>query len=136
MEVGSGTIPNTGKFDLVISILWSRLGNLLSPTLRMPDGSTPSQDRTTKLAGRWTSRKEQGRAAVAGFPQPFEPAAAAGTERGARSLRPALGLFQEFFAHWKTNSDGNGVGTFNNYSNLQEFEGLFRGQFRHFLRAR
>ena len=43
MEVGyPGTIPNTGKFDLVISVLWSRLGNLLSPTLRMPDGSTPA----------------------------------------------------------------------------------------------
>ena len=36
---------------------------------------------------------------------------------------------QEFFAHWKTNSDG----TFKSYSNLQEFEELFRGEFRDFL---
>ena len=34
-----GTIPNTAEFDLVICILWSRLGTLLGPTLRMPDGS-------------------------------------------------------------------------------------------------
>src|SRR4029077_13036006 len=28
-----GTIPNTAEFDLVICILWSRLGTLLGPTL-------------------------------------------------------------------------------------------------------
>src|SRR5271165_1636016 len=36
-----GAIPNTAEFDLVICILWSRLGTLLAPALRMPDGSTP-----------------------------------------------------------------------------------------------
>jgi serine/threonine protein kinase len=42
-EIGyPGAIPNIGQFDLVISILWSRLGDLMSPTLRMPDGSTPA----------------------------------------------------------------------------------------------
>src|SRR4029077_18262308 len=33
-----GVMPNTAEFDLVICILWSRLGSLLAPTLRMPDG--------------------------------------------------------------------------------------------------
>ena len=37
-----GTIPNIAEFDLVICILWSRLGTLLAPTLRMPDGSAPA----------------------------------------------------------------------------------------------
>src|SRR5206468_367304 len=36
-----GQIPNTAEFDLVISILWSRLGALPDPELRMPDGSPP-----------------------------------------------------------------------------------------------
>src|SRR5260370_25111060 len=36
-----GAIPNIAEFDLVICILWSRLGTLLAPTLRMPDGSAP-----------------------------------------------------------------------------------------------
>jgi hypothetical protein len=34
-------MPNTAEFDLVICILWSRLGSLLAPTSRMPDGSAP-----------------------------------------------------------------------------------------------
>jgi serine/threonine protein kinase len=51
MEVGyPGMIPNTGQFDLVISILWSRLGNLLSSTLRMPDGSTPASGTDYEIA--------------------------------------------------------------------------------------
>ena len=51
MEVGyPGTIPNTGEFDLVISILWSRLGNLLAPTLRMPDGSVPASGTDYEIA--------------------------------------------------------------------------------------
>ena len=135
MEVGyPGTIPNTGQFDLVISILWSRLGNLLSPTLRMPDGSTPASGTDYEIG--W-ALDQAGR--NRGVPRlrvyrncsnptpPLEP----------KEEREAFGRrwdsVQEFFAHWKTNSDGNGVGTFNNYSNLQEFEELFRGQFRDFL---
>src|SRR5208337_972557 len=43
---------------------------------------------------------------------------------------------QELFAHWETNREGNFVGTFNNYRNLQEFEELFREHFRNFLGAR
>jgi hypothetical protein len=43
---------------------------------------------------------------------------------------------QELFAHWETNREGNFVGTFNNYRNLQEFEELFRENFRNFLGAR
>jgi hypothetical protein len=114
MEVGSGTIPNTGKFDLVISILWSRLGNLLSPTLRMPDGSTPVSGSDYEIG--W-ALDQAGRSR--GVPRlrvfrncsnptpPLEP----------KEEREAFGRrwdsVQEFFAHWKTNSDGDGVGTFN-----------------------
>jgi serine/threonine protein kinase len=34
-----GQIPKTAEFDLVVCVLWSRLGTLLAPTLKMPDGS-------------------------------------------------------------------------------------------------
>jgi hypothetical protein len=36
-----GAIPSTAGFDLVICVLWSRLGTLLASTLKMPDGSAP-----------------------------------------------------------------------------------------------
>ena len=35
-------IPNAGLYDLVVCILWSRLGTTLAPQCVMPDGSRPS----------------------------------------------------------------------------------------------
>src|SRR4029450_521668 len=43
-------IPNPVDFDLVISILWSRLGGLLDPTLTMPDGSSPGSGTEYEVA--------------------------------------------------------------------------------------
>ena len=107
-----GTIPNTAEFDLVICILWSRLGTLLAPTLRMPDGSRPPRERNTKLAGRWTT---QARTEV------FRRCTFIATVRSRRrrwnrkrSAKPLAGNgtpVQEFFAHWEKNSEGNFVGT-------------------------
>jgi|SRR5271166_909093 len=37
-----GQIPNTADFDLVVCILWSRLGSLQASVLKMPDGSGPT----------------------------------------------------------------------------------------------
>jgi hypothetical protein len=34
-------VPNTGQYDLVICILWSRLGTALVQKCAMPDGSRP-----------------------------------------------------------------------------------------------
>src|SRR5262249_50863459 len=129
-----GVMPNTAEFDLVICILWSRLGSLLVPTLRMPDGSSPASGTDCEIG--W---------ALDG----------AGKNRGVRQLRvnrncskptPPLepkeereaflkqwDSVPEFFARWETKSKGDFVGVFNNYCNLQEFEELFRGHFRDFL---
>ena len=131
-----GAIPNTAEFDLAICILWSRLGPLLAPTLRMPDGSAPGSGTEYEIAWALDHAGEN-----RGVPQlrvyrncskptpPLEPK----EERDA-FIRQWDSL-QEFFWHWETNSEGNFVGTFNNYCNLQEFEELFREHFRNFLKA-
>ena len=131
-----GAIPNTAEFDLVICILWSRLGTLLAPTLRMPDGSAPGSG--TEYEVGWALDHASRNS---GVPQlrvyrncskptpPLEPK----DERDAFIRQ--WDASQEFFAHWETNSGGSSVGAFNNYCNLQEFEELFREHFRDFLRA-
>jgi hypothetical protein len=43
-------IPNTGSYDLVICILWSRLGAKLSPAFIMPDGTTPKHATEYEIA--------------------------------------------------------------------------------------
>ena len=43
-------IPNTAEFDLVICILWSRLGRPAGPDLKMPDGSPPGSGTEYEIA--------------------------------------------------------------------------------------
>src|SRR6516225_2666333 len=43
-------IPNTGSYDLVVSILWSRLGTRISSACVMPDGSQPQSANEYEVA--------------------------------------------------------------------------------------
>ena len=129
-----GQIPNTAEFDLVISILWSRLGTLLDGTLTMPDGSSPGSGTEYEVAWALDHANKNG-----GIPllhvyrncskptPPLEP-----KEEREVFIRQWDSL-QEFFAHWEKNSEGNFAKTCNNYHDLQEFEELFREHFRNFL---
>ena len=50
-------IPNTSRFDLVISILWSRLGTKLHSRFRMPNGSEPRSGTEYEIA--WAKAQRQ-----------------------------------------------------------------------------
>src|SRR6516164_9563239 len=43
-------IPNTAQFDLVVCILWSRLGTKLHSRFRMPDGGEPRSGSEYEIA--------------------------------------------------------------------------------------
>jgi chromosome segregation ATPase len=125
-------IPNTGSYDLVISILWSRLGTRLSPAFVMPDGSQPKTANEYEIA--WVLDQLN---RTPGFPElriyrnrsspPQPPQSKPRREEFFREWDAV----QEFFAAWekeKAFTDGC-----SSYSDLQEFESLFRAHFRDFL---
>jgi hypothetical protein len=126
-------IPNTGSYDLVISIIWSRLGTRLSPAFVMPDGSQPKVaseyeigwvlDQLNRTPGFPELRVYRSRAAP---PAPLQPK----TQR--ETFFREWDAVQEFFSAWEKQK------TFaeacSRYSDLQEFENLFRAHFRDFLR--
>ena len=125
-------IPNTGSYDLVISILWSRLGTRLSPAFVMPDGSHPETaneyeiawvlDQLNRTPGFPELRVYRNRSAP---PAPLQP----------RPQREAFfrewDAVQEFFASWEKQKAFTDACS--SYSDLQEFESLFRSHFRDFL---
>ncbi len=125
-------IPNTGSFDLVISILWSRLGTRLSPAFIMPDGSQPKTaneyeiawvlDQLNRTPGFPELRVYRNRSAP---PAPLQPK----PQRDA-FFREWDGV-QEFFAAWEDKKAFSE--SCSSYSDLQEFEDLFRAHFREFL---
>jgi WD40 repeat protein/serine/threonine protein kinase len=129
-----GRIANTAEFDLAICILWSRLGARLVPALKLPDGKPSASGTEYEIA--WAvdqANKHRG------FPPwrvyrnrsnptpPLEP----------KAEREAFGrqwdFLQDFFANQDKDSQGHSAATFSDYQNLQEFEELFREQFRNFL---
>src|SRR5271165_3152722 len=132
-----GAIPNTAEFDLVICILWSRLGALLAATLRMPDGSAPGSGTEYEIA--WAlnhAGKNRGVPQLRVYRNCSKPTPPLEPKEEREAFGRQWDSVQELFAHWETNREGNFVGTFNNYRNLQEFEELFRENFRNFLGAR
>src|SRR5271167_1934681 len=127
-------MPNTAQFDLVICILWSRLGTKLHPRFQMPDGSEPRSGTDFEIAWAMAQRKK-----TPGVPelhvyrnrsQPNPPLDS--PERLEEFLRQWKSL-NAFFESWLKDGEGQFIGAFNNYYNLEEFERLFREHFRDFL---
>src|SRR5271165_3851845 len=127
-------MPNTAQFDLVICILWSRLGTKLHPRFQMPDGTEPRSGTDFEIAWAMAQRKK-----TPGVPelhvyrnrsQPNPPLDS--PERLEEFLRQWKSL-NAFFESWLKDGEGQFIGAFNNYYNLEEFERLFREHFRDFL---
>src|SRR3984957_12440554 len=127
-------IPNTAGFDLVICILWSRLGTLLSPALRMPDGSTPGSGTDYEIG--WAldhAGKNRGVPQLRVYRNCSRPTPPLEPKEEREVFIRQWDCLQQFFTDWEKNSEANFNGTWNNYQNLEEFEELFRGHFRDFL---
>src|SRR6516225_11152833 len=129
-----GVMPNTAEFDLVICILWARLGSLLAPTLRMPDGSAPASGTDCEIG--WAldhAGKNKGVPPLRVYRNCSKPTPPLEPKEEREAFLRQWDSVQEFFARREANSEGDFAGVFNNYCNLQEFEELFRGHFRDFL---
>ncbi len=127
-------IPNTAEFELVICILWSRLGSPFAPVLKLPDGSPAASGTEYEIA--WAldqARKNEGVPRLHVYRNCSKPMPPLEPKEEREAFGRQWDSVQEFFARWETKSDKDFVGTFNKYCNLQEFEELFRGHFRDFL---
>src|SRR5271165_4976132 len=129
-----GEIPNTAEFDLVICILWSRLGSPFALTLKMPDGSPPGSGTEYEIA--WAldhASKNRGVPPLHVYRNCSKPTPPLEPKEELEAFCRQWNSLQEAFAHWENNSEANLTGAFNNYRNLEEFEELFRKHFRDFL---
>jgi WD40 repeat protein len=129
-----GAIPNTAEFDLVICILWSRLGTLLAPALRMPDGSTPGSGTDYEIGSALDhAGKNRGVPQLRVYRNCSRPTPPLEPKEEREVFIRQWDSLQQFFIDWEKNSEANFNGAWNNYQNLEEFEELFRGHFRDFL---
>src|SRR5271165_6015458 len=127
-------MPNTAEFDLVICILWSRLGTKLHPRFRMPDGSEPQSGTDFEIAWAAAQReKTPGIPALHVYRNRSQPNPPLDSPEKLEEFVRQWKLLQAFFESWLKDSEGQYIGAFNNYYNLEEFERLFREHFRDFL---
>ena len=129
-----GKIPNTAGFDLVICILWSRLGALPEATLRLPNGSAPGSGTEYEIT--WAldhANKNKGIPPLHVYRNCSKPTPPLEPTEEREAFGRQWDSVERFFAHWERNCEGNLAGTFHHYRNLEEFEDLFREHFRDFL---
>jgi hypothetical protein len=127
-------IPNTGSYDLVISILWSRLGTKLSPAFVMPDGTTPKTPNEYEIA--WVLDQLS---RTPDFPKLHvyrnrsTPSAPIQPREQREVFFREWDAVQDFFAAWGKHPMFTEACS--EYSDLHEFESLFREHFRAFLKT-
>src|SRR5260221_6089219 len=127
-------IPNTGQYDLVVCILWSRLGTALAQKCVMPDGSRPRSATEYEVA--WVSDQSQ---RTPGFPglhvyrNRATPAAPLEPKEKRENFCRQWDAVQEFCGGWEKNGETDFRKYCHDYQDLEEFENLFRAHFRDFL---
>src|SRR5258708_15345240 len=127
-------ILNPGQYDLVINILWSRLGTRSAPMFVLPDGSPPRP--ATEYDVAWELEQWK---LTPGFPawhvyrNRATPAARLEPKEKLENLYRRWDAVQEFFAAWEKNGGTEFRECCHDYQDLEEFENLFRAHFRDFL---
>jgi energy-coupling factor transporter ATP-binding protein EcfA2 len=126
-------IPNTGQFDLVICILWSRLGTAPLQCV-MPDGSRPRSATDYEIA--WAldqSKRTPGVPELHVYRNRATPVVPLEPKEKRENLCRQWDLVQEFCAAWKENAGPSFRECCHDYQDLEKFENLFREHFRDFL---
>jgi len=127
-------ILNPGQYDLVINILWSRLGTRSAPMFVLPDGSPPRSATEYEVA--WAldqSKRTPGFPALHVYRNRATPAARLEPKEKLENLYRRWDAVQEFFAAWEKNGGTEFRECCHDYQDLEEFENLFREHFRDFL---
>jgi WD40 repeat protein/serine/threonine protein kinase len=131
-----GQVPNLAEFDLVICLLWARLGALIDPSVTMPDGSSPGSGTEYEIA--WASdhgSKNRGVPRLHVFRNCSKPTPPLEPKEDREAFGRQWDALEDFFARWEKNGEGDFAGTPNKYYNLEEFEEVFRKHFRNFLES-
>jgi hypothetical protein len=99
----------------------------------MPDGSEPRSGTEYEIAWAKAQRdKTAGRPVLHIYRNRSQPNPPLDPPEKREEFFRQWDLLKDFFDSWEKDSQGQFIGAFNSYNNLDEFEGLFREHFRDF----
>jgi hypothetical protein len=130
-------IPNTGRYDLVICILWSRLGTAALQNCVMPDGSRPRSATEYEIA--WAldqAKRTSGSPVLHVYRNRATPVAPLEPKEKREHLCRQWDAVQEFCTALEKTAGTGFRECCRDYQDLEEFENLFREHFRDFLARR
>lgn len=125
-------IPNTATFDVVLCLLWSRLGSRLGASQKLPDGSPANSGTEYEITHALAAQKERN-----GLPElhvwinqtvpSFQPEPPELHDERIAQWR----ALKRFIERWtKDSEDGSFVGSFTAYRTVAEFQDLFEVKLR------
>ena len=125
-------IPNTATFDVVLCLLWSRLGSRLGASQRLPDGSPANSGTEYEITHALSGQKERN-----GLPElhvwinqtipSFQPEPPEVHDERIAQWR----ALKRFIEDWtKDSEDGSFVGSFTAYHTIADFQDLFETKLR------
>jgi eukaryotic-like serine/threonine-protein kinase len=136
-ETSEHELLGVEKFDLVICIVWSRLGLLAQSgaTLRIgtAEGTESDLGRSSEFNDTTVIWRERGVSVFRNCNVPTPPLEPKEDRDEFGRRRDAV---QEFFEAWQILSPRQELQALHPYESLQEFEDLFRASFRRFLSGR
>lgn len=130
-------VPNPGQFDLVVCLLWSRLGPPLAPKFVGPDGAVPGSATEYEVA--WAldqARIAPGLAALQIYRRRVVPDVPLEPREAREAAFRRWDAVQDFFAKWQERGKEAFTQSCHDYHWLEDFETLFRAEFRRFLAGR
>ena len=117
-----GNIPTPAEFDIVICILWSRLGSPLNEKYRRKDGSPYASGTEYELDSADEARRRTGKPELFVYRSLQEPIVPMRPEEARTEKIRQFDALQNFLKRWFLNVDGSVRIATNDYRDLAEFE--------------
>ena len=115
-------LPRPSQCDIVICILWSRLGTRLPPNIRRPDGSTYSSGTEYEFEDAVHGFEANGRPKLLVYRKQTAPTVRLDDLDGARAALEQKARLDEFCERWFRHPEGGLARAFHPFREIDEFE--------------
>ncbi len=130
-----GQIPRTSTFDIVVCILWSRLGTPLGPQHRRPDGTAYQSGTEFEFEDAAESAKARGVPDLLVYRNRNDPIVKPRPKEARERQLAQFDALDSFLEKW-TRDGQIRTGALTSYSDLGQFEERFGEHLRKLIRAR
>ena len=130
-------IPRPSSFDIVVCILWSRLGSRLHTKHHRPDGRPYSSGTEYEFEDAAAANLESGEPDILLYLNRTPPPLHARTRAEREEALRQIDALEEFLDRWTRDAEGNTwKGAFTGYTDLARFEKLLEEHLRKLLQKR